>query len=187
MIEQNNRPYPPQTAVSPYQSAGYAPIAYLPTPEQLERKAALRRFNRLYLYLPMGIFSAVAIITAIALFWGAFSPDSTQRRVFISAVADIVVILATIPLILIFTAFVGGAVAAYFYMRSLPKQENGRVHIFLWQINNGINKVANKTDEIAPKLTKPITASHGVHSYLSSFVHTIAGSGREINGDRGRA
>ncbi len=179
MIDQNQTRTTPQTAVSPYQSAGYAPIAYLPTPEQLERKAGLRRFNKLYVYLPMGIFAAIAIITTVALFWGAFAGDPAQRRIFISAVADIVVILATIPLILTFTVLVGAAAAAYFYARSLPKQKNGRVHVFLWQLNNGINKVGNKTDDIAPKLIKPITASHGVQSYLSAFVRTIVGSERE--------
>jgi len=179
MIDQNQTRPTPQTAVSPYQSAGYAPIAYLPTPEQLERKAALRRFNKLYVYLPMGIFTTIAIIAAIALFWGAFAINSEKSLSFISALADITVILAIIPLILIFTALVGGAIALYSYARSLPKQKNGRVHVFLWQLNNGINKVGDKTDEIAPKLIKPITASHGVHSYLTGFVRTIVGSGRE--------
>ena len=179
MSDQNQTRTTPQTAVSPYQSTGYAPIAYLPTPEQLERKAALRRFDKLYVYLPMGIFTAIAIIAAIALFWGAFAVGSVDSLSFISALADITVILATIPLILTFTALVGAAVAAYFYARSLPKQKNGRVHVFLWQLNNGINKVGNKTDEIAPKLIKPITASHGVQSYLSTFVRTIVGSERE--------
>ena len=179
MIDQNQTQTMPKTAVSPYQSAGYAPIAYLPTLEQLERKAALRRFGKFYVYLPMGIFTVIAIIASIALFWGAFAVGSDESISFISALADITVILATIPLILTFTALVGGAVAAYFYMRSLPKQENNRIHVFLWQLNNGINKVGNKTDEIAPKLIKPITASHGVQSYLSAFVRTIVGSERE--------
>lgn len=169
----------PQTAVSPYQSAGYAPIAYLPTPEQQERKAALRHFNRLYVYLPLAIFTTIAIIVSIALFWGAFSGDNIQRRVFISALADIVVILGMIPLILAFSIVPIGAIGTYFYVKSLPKQEHSRTHVLLWQLNNGINKVGDKTDEIAPKLTKPITASHGAYSYLSTFARVLVGSERE--------
>jgi hypothetical protein len=179
MIDQNQDQVHPKTAVSPYQSTGYAPIAYLPTPAQLERKAALRRFNRLYVYLPLAIFTTIAVIVIITLFWGAFSGDNAQRRVFISALADIVIILGTIPLILAFSIVPIGAVAAYFYVRSLPKQEHSRSHVFLWKLNNGINKVGDKTDEIAPKLIKPITASHGVYSYLSTFTRVIVGSERE--------
>lgn len=179
MIDQNQVQVEPRTAVSPYQSTGYAPIAYLPTLEQLERKATLRRFNRLYVYLPLAIFTTIAIIIIIALFWGAFSGENEQRRIFISAMADIVVILGTIPLIIAFSIVPIGAIATYFYMRSLPKQEHSRTHVFLWQLNNGINKVGNKTDEIAPKLIKPITASHGAHSYLSAFARVIVGSERE--------
>lgn len=179
MIDQNQVQAEPQTAVSPYQSAGHAPIAYLPTLEQLERKAALRQFNQLYVYLPLAIFTTIAIITTVALFWGAFSGEIAQRRVFISALADIVVILGIIPLILAFSIVPIGAVAAYFYIRSLPKQENGRLHILLWQLNNGINKIGDKTDKIAPKLIKPVTASQSAYSYLSAFVRTIVGSGRK--------
>ena len=179
MIDQNQAQIEPKTAVSPYQSTGYAPIAYLPTLEQLERKAALRRFNRLYVYLPLAIFTTIAVIIIIALFWGAFSGDNAQRRIFISALADIVVILGTIPLILAFSIVPIGAIATYFYMRSLPQQEHSRTHDFLWQLNNGINKVGNKTEEVAPKLIKPITASNGAYSYLSTFVRTIVGSERQ--------
>ncbi len=173
MIESKSTQDMPQTAVSSYQSTGYAPPAYLPTPEQLERAAALRRFNKLYVYLPMSIFSSIAIFAAITLFWGAFAVGSEQTVSFISALADITVILATIPLTLLCAILPLAAIAFYFNGRSTPKQEYGRTQIFLWQINNFINKAGDKINETAPKLIKPITALHGLSSYISSFIKRV--------------
>ncbi len=174
MIDQNSHQDEPKTAVSPYHRAsGYAPPAYLPTPEQMERAAALRRFNRLYVYIPFGIFSSLVLLTVITLFAGVFIVGSQNALSFISALADISVVLTTIPLILLGVLLLAGVAAFYYNGRSTPKQKYGRIQIFLWRLNNLSDKLNNKTTAVAPKSTKPINASHGLSSYISTLIKTI--------------
>jgi hypothetical protein len=42
---------------------------YQPTPAQQARDAALRRFNRLFVYLPVIIAAVIALIVIGLLFW----------------------------------------------------------------------------------------------------------------------
>ncbi|MGD2049286.1 MAG: hypothetical protein PVH03_07315, partial [Chloroflexota bacterium] len=70
---------------------------YTPTPSQLERGASIKRFNRLFVYLPISFFSVVAILITILLLYLSLNPPTDETLLTISGIADAVVILGTIP------------------------------------------------------------------------------------------
>ena len=78
----------------------YHEPTFEPTTAQLERDRLLRRRSRLYIYLPLGIVSFIALVLIALILIGIFAPGIQGTEEFISAVADIIVILWIIPMII---------------------------------------------------------------------------------------
>ena len=70
---------------------------YSPSSRQTDRRARIRRFNLLAVYLPIGLASLLALALTILLLIAALGDGSSKALETISAVADSVMILAIIP------------------------------------------------------------------------------------------
>ncbi len=147
------------TSVPPTQE----PTVYQPSAEQLERDAALRRFNRLYVALPVALAVIAALIILALFVYLIFAPDSDASIRFISNLADIVIILAIIPMMLL-VAIVPLAYLGFVVNRrqSRPREpltgpmaNRSRLQGMLWRIDNAMSNVKNKTNETAPKISRP--------------------------------
>ena len=163
--------YPP-----PYQEPTFEPSA-----EQLERDRILRRRNRLYIYLPLSIISLISIVLIVLILIGIFAPGIVGTEVFISAVADIIIILWTIPAMII-VAILPVSYFAYLMNRrekrkldpqTGPLAYRSRIQVFLWRIQLFMNGAQLKTDELAPKVAKPVTDFNAYLTYLGAWLNIL--------------
>lgn len=147
--------------------------AYQPTPEQLERAAALRRFNRLYLYLPLAVFSLAGLVLIGLLLWGVFSPNIVGTREFASGLADLVVILTTLPLLLLCALVPAGAVGLAVYRRQQPKREHGRFQTLIWRLDALVTKAKDTAATTLPKAAAPLIKGHAWVAYVRTWYETV--------------
>jgi hypothetical protein len=164
--------YPP-----PYQEPTFEPTAL-----QLERDRILRRRTRLYIYLPLGIISFISITIIVLILIGIFAPGIQGTEAFISAVADIIIILWIFPA-MILVSLLPIAYIAYLANRRQqrkldpqtgPLAYRSRIQILLWRIQIFMDQSQVKTDEIAPKVAKPVNQFNAIIAYLGAWLNILA-------------
>lgn len=152
---------------------------YQPTPRQEERRASLQRFNRRYVYLPLGFMAVVALVLTILFLVGVFSPAFPGAAAYASALADITIILFVLPMILLMAA--GPALLAWIIVASRQRREEGRprfddggkLHTWLWQLDSLLEKVYQETAVITQKASKPLITVHVWMAYAKAFLRKI--------------
>jgi hypothetical protein len=159
----------------------YHEPTFEPTTAQLERDRLLRRRSRLYIYLPLGIVSFIALVLIALILIGLFAPGIQGTEEFISAVADIIVILWIIPMIVL-VSLLPIAYVAYFVNRRQkrkldpqtgPLAYRSRVQVFLWRIQVFMDQTEVKTGELAPKVAKPVTNFNAYIAYLGAWLNIL--------------
>lgn len=146
---------------------------YIPTLVQQERAASLRRFNRLYIYLPITFFGIVAILITVFLLYLSLNPPSVETLQTISGMADAVVILGTIPAII-----VCGIVPALFLVTTVQARKRQmaplrQLQTFLWRMDSGVGIVRQKVGETAPKIARPFITIHAKLAYFQTLFSRI--------------
>jgi vacuolar-type H+-ATPase subunit I/STV1 len=140
-----------------------------PTAAQAERAASLKRFNRLAVYLPLVLFFLVALgIVVVLLYYNLAWPNEPLRH-FTGAVANLVIILASLPLLLLCALVPLGALFAYVYGRREGYAPWQRLQRLLWGIDNGLTGVQQKVEAAAPRAAAPVIAAHARAAYLSTL------------------
>lgn len=159
----------------------YHEPTFEPTPAQLERDQLLRRRTRLYIYLPLGIVSFIAALLIILILIGLFAPGITGTAAFISAVADIIVILWLIPTVILIAIF-PIAYLAYVVNRRQKRKLNpqtgplanrSRIQILLWRLQIFIGQAQVKTDEVAPRVAEPVTMFNAYIAYFDAWLKIL--------------
>ncbi len=152
-------------------------IEYHPSEEQFARDAELRRFNRFYLYLPLGIVILIALVLIGLLTVGVFATGNPKNLIFVSALADIIVILGIIPMLVIM-AILPIAYLGYLVNKRQKRKQNpqtgplayrSRVQIFLWRLDSFSRKIQYKTKDFAPKAAEPIIKANATITYLQEW------------------
>lgn len=152
---------------------------FQPNQEQLARKAALHRFNRLYVYFPLGFIIAASLTIIILFLVGVFAPGLTGAAEFASALADITIILFSIPMMVLCAVgpiMLAGIIALSRNRRQqgIPRMDDGgRIQELLWKMDNLIQRSQTKTSEIAPKITKPVIEANAKLAYIKAFIKQI--------------
>ncbi|MCA9950759.1 MAG: hypothetical protein KDE48_14010 [Anaerolineales bacterium] len=152
-----------------------------PSPSQLERDAELRRFNRLYIFLPLGAALFIAVILMAILIIGVFAVGSAQNLIFVSALADIIIILGILPLLLIVAILPIGYFGYKINQRQKrklnpqtgPLAYRSRIQIFMWRLDQFAQKLQNKTNETAPRVAKPIMKANETIAYLEAWPKSL--------------
>lgn len=159
----------------------YQEPKFEPTAAQLERDRLLRRRTRLYIYLPLGIVSFIALVLIALILIGLFVFGVQGFAEFISAVADIIVILWIIPMIIL-VSLLPIAYVAYFANRRQkrkldpqtgPLAYRSRPQVLLWRIQLFMGQTQVKTDEIAPKVAKPVISFNALIAYLGAWLNIV--------------
>lgn len=162
------------------------PPVYEPRTEQLERDAALRRFNRLYVAVPLGLAVFAALLILGLFLYLIFAPDANASVQYLSNLADLVIILGTIPM-LVLCAIVPIAYLAYLINRRQrraqqptavgPMANRSRVQATLWRVDSAMNKVRHKTNETAPKVANPFVRFNawlaGIEAWFKSIRNAL--------------
>lgn len=146
---------------------------YEPTAVQIDRAAALRRFNRLYVYLPLGFFSLVALVLVGLMLWGALSPSVVGTREFASGLADLVIILTIMPLMLLCALVPAAALGLVAYRRQQPQRDYGRFQTLLWRLDSLVVKSQQAAEKAMPKVANPVIRGHAFISYWRTLFRQI--------------
>ena len=145
-----------------------------PTAEQQARLAALRRYQWLSLYGPLLVLGLGIMATVIWLLWGTLAgPTAEVARVEVSAVADLIIIAASLPLTLACLLLPGLAIGLAIYDQGREMSRIAWLQRQLWRVDNGVNWVHQKTAETMPKIAQPITTANGWLAYLRTLAHRI--------------
>jgi hypothetical protein len=146
---------------------------YEPTFTQQERAMARRRFNRLYIYLPLGLASMAIVALVVLMLWGALSPNIVGTREFASGLADIVIILTIMPLLLLCAIVPAGAIGYVVYRRQQPQREHGRFQILIWRLDGLVNKAHDKVEVALPKAANPVIDGHARMTYWRTLIKKL--------------
>lgn len=162
---------------------------YTPTAEQLERAKARRRFNLLFIYLPLTI-AAIGVVTLVVLMViGVLNPMPETSRGFVSGLADLIIILVTLPLALVCGAVPLGLGGYLIHRRRQkpappvqtgePAPAYGRLQRLFWKLEDLIVKSRGKSDEIMPKVAQPLIRGNAFFAYIETMLKHI---GRWLQG-----
>ena len=134
---------------------------YQPSPDQMERAAALQRFNRLYIYVPLAVFSLAGLVLVGLLLWGVFSPNILGTREFV------------MPLLLLCAIVPAAAIGLVVYRRQQPKREHGRFHTLLWRLDALVTKAQDAVSTTTPKAAAPIIKGHASLAYVQTLLKNV--------------
>jgi hypothetical protein len=162
----------------PIQAAQRGP---LPTPEQEERLKARRRFNRLAVYVPLGVIVFLWLLLIAGLIWLTvagqwFYVDTNQEyyRNLVSGVADAVLVLMLAPLMLLCAVpLVAGIAFLVWNRRRRAGRPYGTLPPLFWRIDNLINRARAAISSFLPKLANPVIAAHGSAAYARTLLQEI--------------
>lgn len=151
---------------------------YIPDVAQRARAAALRRFNWLYVYTPIIVFSLVALILVILLLWGVLSPNIEGTNAFVSGLADMIIILFSLPLLLL--CALGPVALVAMIVLTIQRRRDpqatpilDRLHVLLWRLDNLVERVLVRTKELAPRVAEPVIRAHARAAYLKTFFNRV--------------
>jgi hypothetical protein len=149
---------------------------FVPTAVQLERTNDLKRFNRLVIYLPLGLLATAVIGVFTYLFVLAVWPPYEDTRLFISGIADIILILFALPVVLIVGLLLAGIFGGAIYWRQSRKEEEepslqkkyGRLRLLLWKVDQKLSGIYRQADLLMPKLANPIIKFNTTMTYINT-------------------
>lgn len=158
---------------------------FKPSATQREREAALKRFNRLYVLMPVIAITVISVliitVMIIAVLVMAFSDTGNAKFLsFLSGLADITIIMFTIPMIILMISgplLLGGMINMSRNRRKLDKpafDQGGSLQVLLWKMDNLIQKSQEKTNEIAPKMADQVIRFNESLAYVAAFFKQIA-------------
>lgn len=151
--------------------------SFSPSAEQLARAKARRRFNFWAVYAPLIIAGLGVLVLVGFMVWGVLAPESAATRNYVSALADLLIILAALPLALVCGAVPLGMVGYMVYRQqqkaARPKGEGqpvyGRLQKLFWQLDNLIVTSQRKSEELLPKVAQPLIRLNAFIAYLETL------------------
>lgn len=144
-----------------------------PTEAQAERAASLKQFNRLAVYLPLLLFALVALgLVAVLLYYNLVWSNEPLRR-FTGALANLIIILGSIPLLLLCAILPLGVLFGYVYGRRQGQAPLQRLQRLLWGIDNRVGGMQRQVEAVAPQAAAPLIAAHARAAYLSTLLQRI--------------
>ncbi|MCA9999139.1 MAG: hypothetical protein KDE56_25420 [Anaerolineales bacterium] len=168
---------------------------FTPSAEQLARATARRRFNFWAIYFPLIVVTIGVLVLVGFMVWGVLVPEPQTTRSFVSGLADLLIILAALPMALVCGA-VPLAVVGYMVYRRQQKPAQpalkgqpvyGRLQKLFWQLDNVIVTSRRKSDELLPKVAQPIIRANALLAYVETwFTHLKAFLTRSSENDAGR-
>lgn len=151
---------------------------FTPAATQVERAAALRRFNRLYIYTPLVLISLLIIALIVLLLWGSLGFEESHTRQLASGLADIIVILVTIPMMLLCAIVPLAAIGAAVYRQQQRQTEEeevkyGRLQMLFWRLETLLARVYAALETASAKVAAPLIEAHALAAYVSTFLKDL--------------
>lgn len=162
---------------------------FVPTAVQLERAKALKRFNWWAIYVPLGVLATAVVAFLIYLLILAIWPPYSDTRLFLSGVADIILIFFMLPVVLLFGLLLAGIFGGAIYWRRSKKETGepslqnkyGRLRLLLWKLDQKLSTVYRKIDQLMPQIAQPVVRLNATLAYLSSWLGQVNGRRNHTN------
>lgn len=121
-------------------NAGSTHIKPTPNPQQQQRAARLRQFNRRYVYAPLALGTIFILLTVGWLLWVGLSPETTASREFIGGAANMVIIMAIMPLLILCPILPAIVFYAIIHSRRSGSAPLRRLQTLFWQTGDFLAK-----------------------------------------------
>jgi hypothetical protein len=143
---------------------------FQPTPEQLRRAESIRRYNRRFVYYPLGIVAIVSFSILLTMVLYVVFADSTEYLISLSAIADSVVILMVTISIILTTLILGTFGAVYFQARKQGIAPIRQIQRLFWRLDMLAIKIQQSIAGFVPKLANPLIYLHSLFAYLKTLL-----------------
>jgi hypothetical protein len=153
-----------------YTNSVEAKPEYQPTPVQLERDAALRRFNRLFVYLPIVFAAVIALFVIGLLFWVTFIQPGENGRETVSGIASAVIILVSLPMTIICVIPSALFIGVYFQGRKKGMAPIKSLQRIFWRIDKLVLRLQTAVNENAPKAANAVIKAHTAVEYVRNLL-----------------
>jgi len=146
---------------------------YQPTAAQKARAASLRRFNWLYFYLPILLFTIGGIAIIVLLLWSSLPAEREQQRLFVSGLADLILILTIAPLLLLCAIVPGTAVYLLVRGRREGQAPIRRLQTLLWRLEAFLARIGRRVTETGNQAADKIIHAHSLTAGLRQFIRSL--------------
>lgn len=143
---------------------------YEPTAQQAERAAALRRFNLLFVYLPIGLLSAIVVVIVVILLIVAIGQQNAEALLFLSGLADVALVIALLPVIVIGAVLLGLIFYGYTQGRKRGTAPIRQTQTLLWRMDNLVGRIYVRTATTADRIAQPFMTLQGAFAYVRSLI-----------------
>ena len=149
------------------------PNRYKPTPEQISRREELRRFNRYFIYLPIGFATLISFLIVLSMVLYIILAPSTEYLVTVSAIADAVLIITSSVIILVLGLFIAAAVGIFYQARKNGTAPIYQTQVLFWRIEVFIMRIYRTLSEITPKIAAPFITIGARIAYLRTLPSAV--------------
>ncbi len=141
-----------------------------PSTRQLDRASSIRRFNRIYIFLPISLASIIALTLTILLIVLALGIGTDEVRETISAIADSVLILTIIP-----TMVLCAIVPTAFIAVSIQTRQRGiapirQTQFFFWRVQDRLGLLGARIGNLMQKIREPIMRISARYAYIETLL-----------------
>lgn len=153
-----------------------------PSVDQEDRLARRRRFNRIFVYLPLGLGVILWLGLILGMSWLAvagdwFAMDTNQPyfRGLFSGVADAFTILMLTPILALCATptILAGALTVYRRRRRKEKEGQEPSLPLMWRVENVVISIRETVSNAAPKVARPLITAHGMATFATTFLHEL--------------
>lgn len=149
------------------------PNSFEPSPAQLARRKALRRYNWLTLYGPLLLLTLIGLGVLAALIWATIERGTAEMerwRTFVSAAADTVIILTSIGMTLACVVIPAAAVATLVYGRQQAWRPLATTQRFLWRVDQYVTTAQERVDQVAAQSAEKVIDGRSRLAYWESLL-----------------
>lgn len=139
----------------------------------MARAAALRRFNRWFVYLPVIMAAVIVLVVVGLLFWVTLIQPGENSRETVGGIASAVVILVSLPMtvlcalpsVLIIGAFVQG--------RQRGMAPIKRIQTIFWRIDSLVLRLQSAVYDFTPKVAGVVIKAHAAVAYVRNLLNQL--------------
>ena len=144
-----------------------------PSNRQLERAAKIRRFNRIYIFLPVSLASIIALTLTILLIILALGIGTDEVRETISGIADSVLILAIIPTMVLCAIVPTAYIAISIQMRQRGVAPIRQTQWFFWVVQERLGFLGTRISKLMEKIREPFVRISARYAFLQTLITRI--------------
>ncbi|MFZ0545945.1 MAG: hypothetical protein WAM60_10935 [Candidatus Promineifilaceae bacterium] len=148
-------------------------VEYQPTATQLERAAALRRFNRLFVYLPILAAAVIALFVVGLLVWITLIQPVENSQETVSGIASAVVVLVSLPMTVLCALPSALFIGAFVQGRKKKMAPTKRLQTIFWQIDGLVLRLQTAVNSFTPKVAGAVIKAHAAVAYVRNLLNQL--------------